>query len=55
MKIPLDYTPVPVITIVRLREAVSMELFLSMGSFAGAGIVLAVFFLAFNIRYRNQR
>ncbi|XP_072047140.1 gamma-aminobutyric acid type B receptor subunit 2-like [Amphiura filiformis] len=54
-KVPLDHTPEVQITIVILHVTVGKTLFISMCALAGAGILLALGFLVFNIKFRKQR
>ena len=53
--VPLDHTPKIVITIVRIHEGIDWYLYTAMCLLAGLGILLAIFFLVFNIYYRNQK
>ncbi|XP_072048302.1 gamma-aminobutyric acid type B receptor subunit 2-like [Amphiura filiformis] len=54
-KVPLDRTPEVEIIIVILHVTVGQVIFISMCALAGVGILLAVGFLAFNIKFRKQR
>ncbi|XP_072047136.1 gamma-aminobutyric acid type B receptor subunit 1-like [Amphiura filiformis] len=54
-KVPLDHTPEVIITTVILHVTVGQTIFISMCALAGAGILLALGFLVFNIKFRKQR
>ncbi|XP_072031852.1 gamma-aminobutyric acid type B receptor subunit 2-like [Amphiura filiformis] len=54
-KVPLDHTPKVIITTIRVHQGIGLHLYLAMCILAGIGIVMALFFLGFNIKYRNQR
>ncbi|XP_072030128.1 gamma-aminobutyric acid type B receptor subunit 2-like [Amphiura filiformis] len=54
-KVPLDHTPKIIITIVRLHMGISWNSFIGMAVLSCLGVLLAVFFLGFNIKYRYHR
>ncbi|XP_072047292.1 gamma-aminobutyric acid type B receptor subunit 2-like isoform X2 [Amphiura filiformis] len=54
-QVPLDHTPEVEITIVIRQETVGAAIFISMCTLACLGILLAIGFLVFNIKFREQR
>ncbi len=54
-KIPLDKTPEVEITTVIVHITVGNGVYISMCFLAGVGILVAMGFLIFNIKFRNQR
>ncbi|XP_077992097.1 gamma-aminobutyric acid type B receptor subunit 2-like [Glandiceps talaboti] len=54
-QVPLDHTPEVVITIIERFHGVVPELYFGSCAVAVLGILMALFFLCFNIKYREQR
>eukprot|EP00057_Strongylocentrotus_purpuratus_P017879 XP_011672353.1 PREDICTED: uncharacterized protein LOC105442179 [Strongylocentrotus purpuratus] len=52
---PLDSTPEVIIVIKDIYEGIDTYLYIILCIFACIGILFAVFFLAFNIKFRNQK
>ncbi|XP_072015065.1 gamma-aminobutyric acid type B receptor subunit 2-like [Amphiura filiformis] len=53
--VPLDHTPKIIIKDLRVHKGISSALYATMSTLAIIGILMALFFLAFNLRYREQR
>ncbi|XP_072048784.1 gamma-aminobutyric acid type B receptor subunit 2-like [Amphiura filiformis] len=53
--IPLDHTPKIIIKVLSVHKGISIELYAAMSTLAVIGILMALFFLAFNLRYREKR
>ncbi|XP_072016482.1 gamma-aminobutyric acid type B receptor subunit 2-like [Amphiura filiformis] len=53
--VPLDHTPKDVIKVLNVHKGISVALYAAMSTLAIIGILMALFFLAFNLRYREQR
>ena len=54
-KIPRDHTPEIIITRIQQHLGIGVYLYLAMCIPAAIGILLAIFFLGFNIKFKNQR
>ncbi|XP_072016480.1 gamma-aminobutyric acid type B receptor subunit 2-like [Amphiura filiformis] len=54
-QVPLDHTPKVIINVVRVHNGISVALYAAMSILASIGILLAIFFLALNLKYRKQR
>ncbi|XP_006822137.1 gamma-aminobutyric acid type B receptor subunit 2-like, partial [Saccoglossus kowalevskii] len=54
-KIPLDHTPQIIITTVERYLYILPEVYYVVCSLAALGIIMALFFLGFNVKYREQR
>ncbi|XP_072018246.1 gamma-aminobutyric acid type B receptor subunit 2-like [Amphiura filiformis] len=53
--VPLDHTPKIIIKVLSVHKGISFALYAAMSSLAIIGILMALFFLAFNFRYREKR
>ncbi|XP_072016481.1 gamma-aminobutyric acid type B receptor subunit 2-like [Amphiura filiformis] len=53
--VPLDHTPKDVIKVLNVHKGISVALYTAMSTLAIIGILMALFFLAFNLRYREKR
>ena len=54
-QIPLDHTPVIQITEININQGVSEAIFIGFCALAVVGMTLALSFLAFNVKLREQR